>query len=53
MVYTIEEVADILKVSAGTVRKLIDSGELKAFKVRGQWRIKKEDLDQYINSQYR
>ncbi len=53
MVYTLEEVAEILKVSIATVRKLIEDKTLKAFKVRGQWRVKKEDLDRYIESQYR
>ena len=51
MVYTLEEVAEILKVSVQTVRRLIDDGELKAFRVRGQWRVRKEDLDDYINRQ--
>ena len=51
MIYTIEECADLLKVSVSTVRKLIASGELKAFKVGGQWRIRKEDLDSYIDRQ--
>jgi len=46
--YTAEEVAKILKVSTMTVLRLIDDGELKAGKVRGRWRIRKEDLDDYI-----
>lgn len=49
MVYTIEEVAQILKVSVSTVRNLIDRGELKAFKVGNQWRVKKEDLQAYMS----
>jgi excisionase family DNA binding protein len=53
MVYTLEEVAEILKVSVATVRKLVDTKELKAFKVRGQWRVRKEDLDDYIARQFR
>jgi excisionase family DNA binding protein len=52
MVYTLEEVAEILKVSVATVRKLVDEKQLKAFKVRGQWRVRKEDLDDYINRQF-
>ena len=46
---TIEEVARILKVSMQTVRRMIDEGELKAIKIRGQWRIKREDLQDYID----
>jgi len=49
---TVEEVADILRVSTQTVRRLIDDGDLRAIKVRGQWRIKREDLDDYIRKAY-
>lgn len=52
MVYTLEQVADILQVSLSTVRKLVDDKELKAFKVRNQWRVRKEDLDAYIAKAY-
>ena len=48
LVYTIDEVAQLLKVSPATVRRLIDDGQLKAIKVRGQVRIRKEDLDDYL-----
>ena len=48
-VYTIEEVAKMLKVSQMTVRRLIDEGELEAFKVGNQWRIKKEALERFMN----
>jgi excisionase family DNA binding protein len=51
VVYTIEEVAKILKVSTATVRRMIDSGELKAIRIRGQIRIRKEDLEDLINKQ--
>jgi excisionase family DNA binding protein len=50
MVYTVEEVAEILKVSAQTVRKLIRQKKLKAFTVGSQLRIRKEDLDTYMSS---
>ncbi|MGH2478055.1 MAG: helix-turn-helix domain-containing protein [Ktedonobacteraceae bacterium] len=48
--YTVEEVADILRVSAATVRTMIREGELKAVRVRGQWRIRKEDLEDYLRT---
>ncbi len=48
VVYTIKEVAKILKVSDDTVRRMIDSGELEAFKVHNQWRIRKEVLDRFM-----
>ena len=46
--YTIEEVADILRVNPATVRKLIESGELGATRVGRQYRISQEALDDYI-----
>ena len=47
--YTVEQVGRILKFAPGTVRRMIDEGELKAIKIRGQWRIKREDLQDYID----
>ncbi len=49
--YTLEEVADILRVSVSTVRRMINDGELKAKRVRGQLRVLKSDLEEYISSQ--
>jgi len=46
--YTIQEVADILKVSKKSVYRYIKSGKLEATKI-GQWRIKEEDLNKLIN----
>ena len=48
MVYTVEEVAKILKVSVATVRRLIKIGELEAFPVGNQYRITQEALDKYM-----
>lgn len=46
---TVEEVATELRVSVATVYRLIEDGELKAKKVRGQWRITRKDLDDYLS----
>lgn len=51
MVYTVEQVAEILQVSVQTVRNLIKRKELKAFRVGSQLRVKKEDLDRYMSGQ--
>lgn len=40
---TIEEVADILRVSTRTIIRYIESGKLKASKI-GVWRIKESDV---------
>lgn len=44
---TIEEVADILRVSERSVNRYIVSGKLKASKI-GWWRIKQSDLDRFL-----
>jgi excisionase family DNA binding protein len=51
MAYTLEEVADILRVSVSTVRNLIKQKKLKAFRVGIQLRVRKEDLDQFMSGQ--
>jgi len=44
---TIKEVAKILRVSARSVNRYIESGKLKASKI-GQWRIKQSDLNKFL-----
>jgi len=46
--YTIPEVAELLKVSERSINRYIKSGKLKASKI-GWWRIKKTDLDEFLN----
>jgi excisionase family DNA binding protein len=50
-VLTIKEVAAILKLAEKTIYAMANEGELPAFKVRGQWRIRKVDFDQWIEMQ--
>ena len=44
---TIEEVAEILRVSERSVNRYIVSGKLRASKI-GWWRIKQSDLDRFL-----
>jgi putative molybdopterin biosynthesis protein len=46
--YTIEEVAKILKVVYLTVYRWIQLDKLVAYKAGKQYRIKKSDLDKFI-----
>lgn len=46
--YTIEEVAKMLKVAYLTVYRWIQSGKLNSNKAGKQYRIKKEDLDNFL-----
>lgn len=50
-ILTLPEVAQLLKVAEKTVYTMAQRGELPAFKVRGQWRFKRLDLDQWIEHQ--
>jgi excisionase family DNA binding protein len=42
---TTKEVAEKLRVTVRTVHKLIEEGELTAFRVGSQWRIPPEEVD--------
>ena len=50
---TPDEVADVLRARRALVMGLISRGELKAFRLgaRGQWRIRAEDLELFVESQ--
>lgn len=45
--FTIEEVAKILRVSTRSVTRYIETGRLKASKI-GVWRIKETDLNAFL-----
>lgn len=48
---TVAEVAERLRLTHVTIGRMIKSGELPAYKMRGSWRIKPGDLDAYIAGQ--
>ena len=48
MLYTVTEVAKMLKVNRNFVYKIINNGELEAVKV-GSIKVKKEALTKYVN----
>ena len=50
-ILTVVEVAQLLKVAEKTVYTMAQKGELPAFKVRGQWRFKRDDIDAWIEQQ--
>jgi len=49
---TVEEVAKQLGLSEYRVRELIREKQIRATKI-GQWRVKPEDLDEFIKSRER
>lgn len=46
---TAREVASLLRVHENTVYLWAKSGKLGALRVGGLWRIRKEDLDKFVN----
>jgi len=48
---TPQEVSGLLRVSVQTVRRWIKDGELPAYKVGRGWRIRKGDLDTWLQDQ--
>lgn len=45
---SVKEIANSLRISDRTVRNLIETGEIKAYKVGNQFRIKEEDFQSYL-----
>jgi len=50
-ILTIREVAALLKIGEKTAYTMAQSGELPGFKVRGQWRFRRDDIDRWIARQ--
>lgn len=49
MLYTVKEVAKIIKTNPGYVYKLINSGKLPAIKL-GSYKIRKESLEEFLRN---
>lgn len=50
-VLTIKDVAALLRVGTKTVYSMAKTGEIPAFKVRGQWRFSRKDIEAWIEQQ--
>lgn len=50
-IYTVEEVADLLKLKPETVRVMLRDNEINGFKAGKAWRVTEDDLKKYIQSQ--
>ncbi|HPM09156.1 MAG TPA: helix-turn-helix domain-containing protein [Paludibacter sp.] len=49
----LKDIAALLKVGEKTVYSMAQNGELPAFKVRGQWRFSRKDIDKWIEQKKR
>jgi excisionase family DNA binding protein len=50
-ILTIRYVAALLKVGEKTIFTMARTGDLPGFKVRGQWRFRRSDIDAWIAAQ--
>lgn len=48
--YTVDEVAKVLRLHPYTVRRLCREKRVPAFKFGGQWRFRRDDIDQWSKS---
>jgi len=49
--FTVQEVAEHLKVTEITIYRLLKKGEIVGYKVGDSWRIDEKDLKAYIRKQ--
>lgn len=47
-IMTIAQVAEYFQISEMTTYKLVQQGKIPAFKIGRHWRVKKEDLSEFI-----
>jgi len=50
-ILTVREVAELLKIGQKTAYTMVQQGVLPAFRVRGQWRFRRADIDAWIARQ--
>jgi excisionase family DNA binding protein len=50
-IFTVDEVAEILRLNRRTVLNLLQNGELVGFRAGRQWRIKREELERFTEQQ--
>ena len=49
---TVQEGADLMRVSTMTVYRLIKSGDLPAVRVGRSFRVRESDVDSYLGARY-
>ena len=47
-IMTINQVAEYFQISEVTTYKLVQEGSIPAFKIGRHWRVKRDDLDEFI-----
>lgn len=49
---SIENVAERLQLSPKSIRRLIERGELKAYKLGRQWRVSQKDFQTFLRNRW-
>jgi len=49
---TVNEVADLLRISRMTVYRLIKEGQIAALRVGRSYRLREDDVDDYLSQRY-
>ena len=47
-ILTLKELQELLHIGKNTALKLVQSGEIEAFRVGNRWRVMKESVTKYI-----
>lgn len=50
-ILTLKELQELLHIGKNTALRLVQSGEIKAFRVGKQWRIARENVIRYLKRQ--
>jgi excisionase family DNA binding protein len=48
--YTAKEISDKLKLNVMTIYRYINAGKLKAYKIGKEFRIEKQEFDDFLNN---
>lgn len=48
-VYTLDEVAEVLKITRRTLYTYVKAGKLKAVKIGREWRVSEDALQDFLN----
>ena len=48
--FTVEEIAEYLRLHPYTIRRLAREKKIPAFRAGGQWRFRKDDIDRWSKS---
>ena len=51
-ILTLEEVAAYLKVTTRTIYRMLDENQIPAFKIRGTWRFRKDEIEAMTRGEF-